>query len=385
MAAKKTSTETWDLLLKNGRINERRANVVGAMRRLRKAATAQEIAKEADDVRSGHKRLSELRALGLVVEDEPRDCAVTGKRATTWRLVDSPPALTIGRQGFATIPPAKKKATPTHAATTAKKADESEELRRLRAKLQEFEERREGALVEEFEDIVTKAGEVAADFLGLSLDQRAEIRHYDSDGGYDDAVAYELGEVFRIAGLDGDGDDALDVPRLKAKLKEKEKEAATLRLELGTTRELLKREKAKTKAKATPTPPAGPSAASQLQDAGHVGQPLTTWPPVKGQLVRVKGNPDDVGVAGVVDVCSDKAITRGMCLRVDDVDGLYLFAVTRPDGTKAKARVHIDSLELAPVGACLWCGRTADQPHGLCCRGASGLVAAAGTDGSAFH
>ncbi len=206
---KTTSIETWHDLLKAKALAPSRAAIVTALRQAGRPATAAELAKAAGDPKSGHKRLSELRRLGLVVEASTRECAVTGRKATTWQIAETFPALALGRGGrVAKVKAKAKKAAPVVAVDAAG-------------------------------DVV----DAAIGFLCRALDvDEGKVAAYTGDAGPLDAVEVKLISVLNLAGLlEGEGYPRPLLPALKAKAEK----ADELRAELGATRELLRREKAK--------------------------------------------------------------------------------------------------------------------------------------------
>ena len=81
---KLTSVETYAELLASGKLGQRQREVIKALRN-HGPMTGQEINRELGN-QNGHKRLSELATLGIVVEMAPRYCRVTGRKAIEWQL-----------------------------------------------------------------------------------------------------------------------------------------------------------------------------------------------------------------------------------------------------------------------------------------------------------
>lgn len=93
-----TSREVFEQIRKDGTLAGARLRVVEILAEANEPLTGAEVdardkAHESGSFRGHcHKRLPELRALGVVVVGDVRKCRITGKRATTWALSGNLPS-----------------------------------------------------------------------------------------------------------------------------------------------------------------------------------------------------------------------------------------------------------------------------------------------------
>lgn len=81
-----TSRSAYQQIKDEGLLSARRLAVYDVLFREPFPMTGREISEKLRDP-SAHKRLSELRDLGVVEEADKRDCSVTGQQAVTWRVI----------------------------------------------------------------------------------------------------------------------------------------------------------------------------------------------------------------------------------------------------------------------------------------------------------
>ncbi len=233
---KPTSAATYHALIKEGRLGGRRGKCLGALLYLGKPSTAQELAKEAGDLRSGHKRLSELVRMGLVVEAPARECAVTGRRAVTWTPADPLPTDPLVLSG------AKEKAKGV-ARKTVREEELEAEITRLRAAKGDDDDD------DDDDDDEQRLAQHFLDGLATALGVK-DWKEYGSDGSIFDAVDEETGTILAMAGLLDPESGRMLLEDLKGKAAASEanfRAVSEVRAELSAVRELLKREKEKTK------------------------------------------------------------------------------------------------------------------------------------------
>lgn len=89
--SRETSTEAWHDMRDSELLGKRQREALDIIRSSTQYHKGPRTAGELfwDSPGSLWKRLSELRTKGFIVECEPRECTVTGKRAITWELADA--------------------------------------------------------------------------------------------------------------------------------------------------------------------------------------------------------------------------------------------------------------------------------------------------------